>query len=75
MKKRKKEVKVTVNPKDVELIQENSEALELCRQNIEFHKACLDIELEYEEAILEDLQERIAAMQAEAANTKHVTEF
>ena len=75
MKKREKEVKVTVNPKDVKLIQENTEALELCRQNIEFHKACLDIELEYEEAILEELQGRIDELQNELEHSKRVTEF
>ena len=50
--------------KEAERAQKAAEQMELCRQAGGFHKAYLEIELEYETAIYEAIQARIAELQS-----------
>ena len=64
-------VKVKVRPKRltraeckrIKRSQRAAAELALCRQAIEFHKAYLDIEMEYEQANYDELQARLAQLQ------------
>ena len=71
MKSREKTVKVNTS---TNLSQMDNELLALCRQNGEFHKAYLDIEMAYEKGVYEDLQERIAALEEELKNCRIVSD-
>ena len=55
--------KTRADRKREKLEQRRNEELLICKQNIEFHKAYLAIELGREEIKYEDLQARITALQ------------
>ena len=69
MKERSVEVKVRpkrltrAERKRIKRSQRAAAELALCRQAIEFHKAYLAIEMEYEQANYDELQARLAQLQ------------
>ena len=75
-----KTVKVKVKPnrmtraqrKKIKRAQKAAQELMICRQMIEFHKAYLEIEMEHEEIKYEELQARLAALQAVADTVETV---
>jgi len=82
MKKNNKSVEVTVKPRRLtraerryeKNMQKASEQLENYYQAAEFHKKYLEIELEIEEAKLQELQERIDALKTPEIETVETVE-
>ncbi len=64
MKNSNETVKVSVRPEyAINTYGMGNKELELCKQNVAFHKAYLMLALEYEQAKYDELQARIAELQ------------
>lgn len=82
MKRNTETVEIQVKPKrlsraerrSAKLAEKVAAELELCRQNVEFHKAYLTVEYDVEEAYHDALQKRIADLQSGADVTEVVEE-